>query len=185
MVQLRRLKLCEGSGPGAVVEGAEQGDSADAVGQGVADLEQESGPAVGEPIDQLDLPHGPERVELLAGQDATDVENVPQRTGSGRLDPPEVERHLGMGVHPQRPTEAERPVVDPLPEARESFDRADHRALQSSPVGRPIEKGDGHDGGAQYRVPLDLPQGGVGGIQAVTGTEPQHGISGRCVFGPA
>lgn len=179
VVEVDRSAYVDGIEPGVVVECPQEGDSAEAVGERVADLQHECGSAPGETVDHLDLPHGPQWVELLAGQHPADVEHIAQRTRAGRLDPPEVERQIGMGVHPQRPTEAERTVVHPLAETWEGSDRAGHRALQAVPIGRSVEQGDRHDRRAQDRVPLDLPEGGVRGVQTVACTKPQHGISGR------
>ncbi len=157
---------------GMLVEGhAGHADRANSVGDAVVDLLDQRRPTVGETLDEGELPQGTGTVEGGHRDRAGDVEHGLQVTRRWRHRPAEVVAEIEAGVlNPARCAETPRRLCHLLAQA--GYLPAD--VLDSSPQPLPVrglaEDGNADDRGAQARITLDAPQGGVGLVHATVET---------------
>ena len=143
--------------------------AAHAVGDGVVDLLDQRGPAVGQPLDDGELPQRAGPVEALHGDRRGEVE---QRRAASRRPPPwSSARGTGCRSWGRRPTAAGRRATAATTARWRSraMSRVPRSIFSCEPrrIGRAIEEGDGDDRGPQQRVGLDAPHEGVGVVHAL------------------
>ena len=132
------------------------------------DLLDERRSAVGHALHERELPQRSAPVEAGHGGGLGHVEHGAQIPRSGAARPTEVERQVEVLVDdPTGRSDAERCVDDALAQAGQEPADPLHAGHETVPARGPVELGDGHDGGAQQRIVLDVPQHRIGRVEGV------------------
>jgi hypothetical protein len=135
-----------------VGHGGEDGVAADAVGDGMVELEEQRGPVVAQPLVEPRLPERPRAVErgLVRGRDLAEelVAVVYPAQGVAAQMIVEVECRIDL---PVRQRHVERRLDDSVPQARDRQDGPLDRMLQPGKVGRAVEHEQHRHGGRQHR----------------------------------
>jgi hypothetical protein len=133
-----------GGVPFGVVDLLEQGDSAQPVGDRVAELAQQRGPDPRIALQALDvhhLPQGTRGVQRRGQDDLGQVEQLAQRARGGQRDPAQVVVQVEVGIDdPLRRGDRQRRDDDLLPHPDDHPAGPVHRLAQPAPVGGPVEE---------------------------------------------
>ncbi len=126
--------------PLGVVDLLEQGEPAQPVGDGVAELGQQRGPALFQAFHVHRLPQGARGVQRRLQDDLGQVEELAQRTRGRQRDPAQVVVQVEVGIdHPPRRRCRYRRDHHLLPHPDDHPAGPVHRLAQPGPVGRAVE----------------------------------------------
>ena len=147
---------------GEVEEQHRELDAADAVRQGVVDLQEQRGPAVLHVFDEVHLPQGAVLVEGGHAQVTGHLQHRVEVLGRRRRQPAKVPAQVEVGVEgPARGGQAQRRHHDLLPEPGDDPGHDVDLALKVIPVRRLLVDRGGDHRRTQQRVVLHLPREGV------------------------